>query len=85
MGKFIFENLSELSDVDALKCVGAVIAEGLVSTETIQGERVAKYCHVTTFTNPVTGSKCVVYTRPRKSKNSASSFVVLPHGVINNE
>jgi hypothetical protein len=78
MSKIIIENLSKLTDVEALKVVGTVVAEGLISTETIQGERVAKYCDLSHFANRVTGIKCVVWARPRKSKKSAFSFAVLP-------
>lgn len=81
MSKIIIENLSEMSDYEALKVVESVIAEGLISNETIQGERVAKYCHISRFTNRVTGIECVVWARPRKSKKSAFSFAVLPPSV----
>lgn len=85
MSKIIIENLSKLSDYEALKVVESVIAEGLISTEKIQGETVAKYCHLSRFMNRVTGIKCVVWARPRKSKQSAFSFAVLPPEVNEHE
>lgn len=78
MSKIIIENKSSLSDVEALKVVGMVISSGLISTKTIQGEKVAQYCDLSHVTNRVTGIKCVVWARPRKSKKSAFSFAVLP-------
>ena len=85
MSKIIIENLSKMSDYEALKAVEIIISEGLISTEKIQGERVAKYCHLSHFTNRVTGIKCVVWARPRKSKKSAFSFAVLPPEVNEHE
>ncbi len=47
-------------------------------TETINGEQVPKYCHVTTFKSSFNNSTRlhIVYARPRKTKESAYSFQV---------
>lgn len=74
MSRIIIDNKSSLSDYEALKVVESVILEGLISTEKIQGETVAKYCHLSHYTNG--GSKCVVWARPRKTKQSAYSFLL---------
>jgi hypothetical protein len=83
MSKIIIENLSKLSDVEALKVVGMVISAGLISTKTIQGEKVAQYCDLTHITDRVTGIKCVVWARPRKTKESAYSFLVYDEEEMN--
>jgi len=76
MSRIIIDNKSGLSDLDALTMVRRVILDGFQSTETIQGKKnVPKYCHVTTFKN-VYGKRIIVWARPRKTKQSAYSFLV---------
>ncbi len=77
MNRIIIDNKSGLSDLDALTMVRRVILDGFQSTETIQGERnVPKYCHATTFRSELDGKITIIWARPRKTKQSAYSFLV---------
>jgi len=77
MTRIIIENGGILTDAEAVSFVQKVIIEGFTSTETIQGEKnVPKYCHVTTFKNDSDCVKNIVVAKPRKTKNSAYSFLV---------
>ena len=77
MSRIIIDNQSLLADVDAVMLVKRVMIDGFRSTETINGEKVPKYCHVTMF-KPITEGcpRHIVYARPRKTKQSAYSFHV---------
>lgn len=78
MSRIIIDNQSRLTDVDAVMLVRRVMQDGFRSTETINGEKVPKYCHVTTFKSTLDKSspRHIVYARPRKTKQSAYSFHV---------
>ena len=78
MSRIIIDNQSLLADVDAVMLVKRVIQDGFRSTETINGEKVSKYCHVTTFksTFDKSNTRHIVYARQRKTKQSAYSFLV---------
>lgn len=78
MSRIIIDNQSLLTDVDAVMLVRRVMQDGFRSTETINGEQVPKYCHVTTFKSSFNKSTRlhIVYARPRKTKESAYSFQV---------
>jgi hypothetical protein len=76
MSRIIIDNQTGLTDVEAVRLVKRVMESGFESTETINGEEVPKYCHVTSFRHGVTFQKYIVYARPRKTKQSAYSFHV---------
>jgi hypothetical protein len=78
MSRIIIDNQTGLADVDAVMLVKRVMQEGFKSTETINGEEIPKYCHVTTFKSSFDKSnpRHIVYARPRKTKQSAYSFHV---------
>jgi hypothetical protein len=78
MSRIIIDNQSLIADVDAVMLVRRVMIDGLQSTETINGEEVPKYCHVTTYksTYDKPNTRHIVYARPRKTKESAYSFHV---------
>jgi hypothetical protein len=78
MSRIIIDNQSRLTDVDAVMLVRRVMQDGFRSTETINGEEVPKYCHVITFKFSFDKSspRHIVYARPRKTKQSAYSFLV---------
>jgi hypothetical protein len=78
MSRIIIDNQSLLTDAGAIALVMRVMREGFKSTETIKGEEVPKYCHVTSFKSSFDKSspRHIVYARPRKTKQSAYSFHV---------
>ncbi len=77
MSRIIIDNKSSRTDVDAVSAVRRVMFDGFQSTETIQGERnVPKYCHATTFRSELDGKITIIWARPRKTKQSAYSFLV---------
>lgn len=84
MSKIIIDNKTNFPDLDAVRLVERVLEDGFLSTETIQGEKdVPKYCHATTFKTTVSSNKYgvepirfIVYARPRKTQQSAYSFLV---------
>ena len=77
MSRIIIDNKSSLPDYDAVNAVQRVMSDGFQSTETIQGEKnVPKYCHATAFKREFNGKKTIVWARPRKTKQSAYSFLV---------
>ena len=84
MSKIVIDNKSSLSDHDAVNVVQRVMSDGFQSTETIQGEKnVPKYCHATTFRNQFNGKRTTVWARPRKTKESAYSFLVYDEEEMN--
>jgi hypothetical protein len=77
MSRIIIDNQSLLTDVEAVMLVRRVMQDGFRSTETINGEKVSKYCHVTTFKSSIDKpTRHIVYARLRKTKESAYSFLV---------
>ena len=78
MSRIIIDNKSSLSDHDAVSAVRRVMFDGFQSTETIQGEKnVPKYCHVTAFRrSELDVNRTIVWARPRKTKQSAYSFLL---------
>jgi hypothetical protein len=78
MSRIIIDNKSSRTDVDALRIIKRIIIDGFQSTETIQGEKnVPKYCHVTAFRrSELDVNRTIVWARPRKTKQSAYSFLL---------
>lgn len=86
MSRIIIDNKSSYSDANAVKMVERIMFDGFESTETIQGEKnIPKYCHVTTFRSESDGKITIVWSRPRKTKQSAYSFLVYDEQDNNNE
>jgi len=84
MSRIIIDNKSSLSDHDAVNVVQRVMSDGFLSEETIQGEKdVPKYCHATTFRHQFNGKRTTVWARPRKTKESAYSFLVYDEEEMN--
>ena len=65
--KLMVDIRGDISVLNALNMVYSVIEAGKIS----ETKGVPQFCHATTFP-----SGCVVYVRPKKSEESADSFVV---------